>query len=52
MSETEDPKARGIMLKNLRQEHQATVEQTQQLLKDHGGHLGPCLTAIASEHTH
>ena len=33
MSET-DPKARGIMLKNLRQKHQATVEQAQQLLKD------------------
>jgi predicted transcriptional regulator len=33
MSET-DPKARGILLKRLRQEHQATVERTQQLLKD------------------
>ena len=27
------------------------IETAPQLLKDHSGHLGPCLTAIASEHT-
>ncbi len=28
------------------------IETAQHLLKDHGGHLGPCLAAIALEHTH